>query len=51
MAMKYSGAQIDVHSPLPAALARMQARVEDALGVVFNHVLLNRYEDGGVYIG
>ncbi|KAL1413588.1 hypothetical protein Q8F55_001363 [Vanrija albida] len=48
---KYSGAEIDVHYPLPPALRAMASRVEDALGVQFNHVMLNRYDDGGVYIG
>lgn len=51
LAMRYSGAQIAVHYPLPPAVGVMMARVADALGVVFNHVLLNRYDDGGVYIG
>ena len=29
----------------------IQTRVEKAVGVTFNHVMLNRYEDGTVYIG
>lgn len=48
---KYSGAEIDVHYPLPPALRAMVSRVEAALGVQFNHVMLNRYDDGSVYIG
>lgn len=49
--MRYSGAEIEVHSPLPAVLAAMTAKVEAALGVRFDVLLLNKYEDGSVYIG
>lgn len=51
MNMKYSGAEIDVHHPFPPALEAMRLRVQADLGITFNHVLLNRYDDGSVYIG
>ena len=37
--------------PYPEFLMEIQTRVEKAVGVTFNHVMLNRYEDGTVYIG
>ncbi|KAG9016095.1 hypothetical protein FRB93_011569 [Tulasnella sp. JGI-2019a] len=33
------------------SLIEIQAKVEEVLDVTFNHVLLNRYEDGSIYIG
>jgi hypothetical protein len=51
MDIKYSGTAITVHYPFPPALDRMRRQVQDALGVDFNYVLLNRYDDGTVYIG
>jgi alkylated DNA repair dioxygenase AlkB len=49
--LKYSGTEIDMLYPFPPALAEMQERLEKELGVKFNHCMLNRYDDGGVYIG
>jgi hypothetical protein len=40
-----------MHHPFPPVLASMQAMLEDKLGVRFNHCMLNRYDDGTVYIG
>ena len=37
--------------PFPPILERMRERLEEELGVKFNHVMLNRYDDGTVYIG
>lgn len=42
MEMKYSGAEIEVHVPFPAAVQRICQQVEERLGEKFNHVLLNR---------
>lgn len=49
--VRYSGADITVHSPFPPEVEAMRLRVQDVLGVEFNHALLNRYADGSVYIG
>jgi hypothetical protein len=35
----------------PTVLRQIQDQVEEMLGVKFNHVMLNLYEDGTVYIG
>ena len=35
----------------PPLLRKIQDDVEERLGVTFNHVMLNLYEDGNVYIG
>jgi len=35
----------------PPVLRVIQDQVEEKLGVTFNHVMLNLYEDGKVYIG
>jgi alkylated DNA repair dioxygenase AlkB len=51
MALNYSGSEITIHHPYPPVLARMQERLEELLGVRFNHCMLNRYDDGGVMIG
>ncbi|KIO25140.1 hypothetical protein M407DRAFT_244158 [Tulasnella calospora MUT 4182] len=49
--LKYSGQTVDMHYPYPSILQEIQKAVEEELGVSFNHVLLNRYDDGTVYIG
>ncbi|KAG8928292.1 hypothetical protein FRC01_006175 [Tulasnella sp. 417] len=49
--LKYSGQTVDMHYPYPSILQEIQKMVEDELGVTFNHVMLNRYDDGTVYIG
>ena len=53
MTLKYSGQTVDMHYPYPPLIASMQSMVEKALGgdVRFNHVMLNLYERGDVYIG
>ncbi|KAF8312508.1 hypothetical protein DL93DRAFT_2206397 [Clavulina sp. PMI_390] len=48
---KYSGTVVDMHHPYPDHLMNVQRKVEDVLGLGFNHVMMNRYEDGSVYIG
>jgi alkylated DNA repair dioxygenase AlkB len=37
--------------PFPPALEDIRKRLESELGVSFNHVMLNRYDDGNIYIG
>ncbi|KAG9016046.1 hypothetical protein FRB90_003709 [Tulasnella sp. 427] len=49
--VKYSGQTVDMHYPYPEILQEIQKTVETALGVSFNYVMLNRYDDGSVYIG
>lgn len=49
--LKYSGSTITMNYPLPAVLETIRLRLEDELGVRFNHVMLNRYDDGNIYIG
>ncbi len=49
--MRYSGADIPTHTPLPPLLERIRGLVEERLGERFGTVMLNRYADGDVYIG
>lgn len=49
--MRYSGTEVVTHSPFPPLLEEIRRRVQDRLGVEFGTCMLNRYEDGGVYIG
>ncbi|WVF71635.1 hypothetical protein IAT40_006443 [Kwoniella sp. CBS 6097] len=49
--LSYSGSKITMHYPFPPILAEIRQRLEGELGVRFNHVMLNRYDDGSVYIG
>jgi alkylated DNA repair dioxygenase AlkB len=49
--MRYSGADIAAHTPLPPLLERIRGLVEARLGARFGTVMLNRYADGDVYIG
>ncbi|KAK8864240.1 hypothetical protein IAR55_001486 [Kwoniella newhampshirensis] len=49
--LSYSGSAITMHHPFPPVLERIRIRLEEELEVKFNHVMLNRYDDGGVYIG
>ncbi|GLB37902.1 putative 2OG-Fe(II) oxygenase superfamily protein [Lyophyllum shimeji] len=49
--LKYSGQLVDMKYEYPPLLRRIQDEVEERLGVKFNHVMLNLYEDGSVYIG
>jgi alkylated DNA repair dioxygenase AlkB len=51
LVVKYSGATVDLHTDYPETLSSIQTLVEEKLGVQFNHVMLNRYDDGEVYIG
>lgn len=41
--VKYSGTEVDVHSPYPAVVQEICELVEAKLGERFNHVMLNRY--------
>ncbi|KAF9049106.1 hypothetical protein BJ165DRAFT_1464398 [Panaeolus papilionaceus] len=49
--LKYSGQIVDLKYDYPPLLRQIQDAVEERLGVRFNQVLLNYYEDGSVYIG
>ncbi|ORY32538.1 hypothetical protein BCR39DRAFT_376294 [Naematelia encephala] len=49
--LNYSGSSITMHYPFPPVLETMRESLENELGVKFNHVMLNRYDDGSVYIG
>jgi len=67
LVVKYSGQTVNMHSPYPPLIAKLQSEVEKVLGLYdsaspetgsdndtingFNHVLLNLYDDGTVYIG
>jgi len=48
---KYSGTTIDIRTEYPPVLSSIQNMVESKLGVRFNHVMLNKYDSGDVYIG
>lgn len=49
--IKYSGHVVNLHTDYPSTLLEMQKKVEDFLGVKFNHIMLNRYLSGEEYIG
>ncbi|GAA5932000.1 alpha-ketoglutarate-dependent dioxygenase AlkB family protein [Sporobolomyces koalae] len=51
LTVKYSGALVDLKYDYPPLLRKIQDLVEDKLGVKFNHCMMNRYENGQVYIG
>ena len=51
LTQKYSGQTVDMKYQYPTVLRQIQDQVEEMLGVKFNHVMLNLYEDGTVYIG
>ncbi|KAG8830326.1 hypothetical protein FRC17_005052 [Serendipita sp. 399] len=40
-----------MNHPYPALLVEIQNRVSEVLGVGFDHVMLNWYQDGSVHIG
>ncbi|SPO20715.1 uncharacterized protein UTRI_00191 [Ustilago trichophora] len=53
--LKYSGHPVELHSPFPPLLDHIASLLstDECLGseVRFNHCMLNRYDDGSVYIG
>ena len=49
--LKYSGTEIDMNYPFPPIMEAMREKLQGELGVKFNHVMLNRYDDGSIYIG
>jgi alkylated DNA repair dioxygenase AlkB len=55
MKLKYSGHDVEMHSPFPPLVEKIAARLstKECLGeeVKFNHCMLNMYEDGNIYIG
>lgn len=48
---RYSGHSVQMNYPYPALLVEIQNMVSTALGIGFDHVMLNWYQDGSVYIG
>lgn len=46
LTVKYSGTLVKMQYEYPPLLREIQDRVEEELGVKFNHVMLNLYEDG-----
>lgn len=51
LTVHYSHTDVVMHYIYPPVLKEIQDCLEKALGVTFNHVMLNKYEDGSVYIG
>lgn len=51
LTVTYSNHPVTLHTEYPPTLRAIQDKVEAELGVTFNHVLLNKYENGNVYIG
>ena len=53
--LKYSGHPVELHAPFPPWLDHIASLLstDECLGseVRFNHCMLNRYDDGSVYIG
>ncbi|WWC70391.1 uncharacterized protein I206_104341 [Kwoniella pini CBS 10737] len=49
--LSYSGSTINMNYPFPPILDKIRERLERDLSVRFNHCMLNRYDDGSVYIG
>ncbi|SPO19799.1 uncharacterized protein UTRI_00191_B [Ustilago trichophora] len=53
--LKYSGHPVELHSPFPPLLDHIASLLsaDECLGseVRFNHCMLNRYDDGSIYIG
>ncbi|WWC89518.1 uncharacterized protein L201_004442 [Kwoniella dendrophila CBS 6074] len=49
--LSYSGTTITMNYPFPPVLDKIRKQLETELGVKFNHCMLNRYDDGSVYIG
>lgn len=53
--LKYSGHPVELHAPFPPLLNHIASLLssDDCLGseVRFNHCMLNRYDDGSIYIG
>ncbi|EJD42379.1 hypothetical protein AURDEDRAFT_168448 [Auricularia subglabra TFB-10046 SS5] len=48
---KYSGHQVEMHYGYPPLVKEISSRVSTALGLDFNHIMLNRYASGAEYIG
>lgn len=51
LVVKYSGHVVQMQHDYPAVLSKIQTKVEEQVGVEFNHVMLNRYDSGNEYIG
>ncbi|KPV72861.1 uncharacterized protein RHOBADRAFT_46450 [Rhodotorula graminis WP1] len=49
--LKYSGHPVKMSYDYPPLLRKIQDLVEARTGCLYNHVMANLYEDGGVYIG
>ncbi|CAG7851810.1 SubName: Full=Uncharacterized protein {ECO:0000313/EMBL:CCA73190.1} [Serendipita indica DSM 11827] len=48
---RYSGHSVQMNHPYPPLLIEIQNRVSEALGVGFDHIMLNWYQNGSVHIG
>ncbi|KIM22477.1 hypothetical protein M408DRAFT_28706 [Serendipita vermifera MAFF 305830] len=48
---RYSGHSVKMNHPYPPLLEEIQRTVSERLGVGFDHVMLNWYQDGSVHIG
>ena len=48
---RYSGHAVKMNYPYPPLLEEIQRAVSEKLGVGFDHVMLNLYQDGSVHIG
>ncbi|GAA5988379.1 hypothetical protein JCM10908_003538 [Rhodotorula pacifica] len=51
LTVKYSGTEVQMSYDYPPLLRKIQDLVEERLKVKFNHVMLNLYENGQIYIG
>ena len=51
LSVTYSGTNVVLHTTYSPVIISIQSLVENKLGVQFNHVMLNKYESGDVYIG
>ncbi|GAA99628.1 uncharacterized protein L969DRAFT_94078 [Mixia osmundae IAM 14324] len=51
LSVKYSGTTVQMRYDYPPVLREIQRCVEAQLETTFNHVMLNKYDSGNVYIG
>ncbi|PWZ02878.1 hypothetical protein BCV70DRAFT_229290 [Testicularia cyperi] len=55
LSLQYSGHPVEMHAPFPPLLNHIASMLstDECLGsdVRFNHCMLNRYDDGSIYIG
>lgn len=51
LSARYSGHSVQMNHSYPALLVEIQNAVSTTLGIRFDHVMLNWYQDGSVHIG